>query len=132
MSKIVLVTLSTLALAVTQSYKGAMEIDINKINMVKSFGANKNQIFKKLVVPSSLSWVLSAIKLNIGVALLGAFIGEFISSSAGLGYYIIRSSGLYNIPAVFAGIVLIVLIALFLNFIADIIEKKVAPWTIDG
>jgi len=128
LSKIVLVILSTLILAMVQSYKGASEIDKDKVNMMKSFGAKKNQIFKMLVVPSSLTWVLSAIKLNIGFALLGAFIGEFISSEAGLGHYIIRASGLYDISSVFAGIIMIALIALLLNFLADILERKLTPW----
>ena len=128
LSKIVLVILSTLILAMVQSYKGASEIDKDKVNMMKSFGAKKNQIFQMLVIPSSLTWVLSAIKLNIGFALLGAFIGEFISSEAGLGHYIIRASGLYDISSVFAGIIMIALIALILNFLADILEKKLTPW----
>ncbi|MBI2507836.1 ABC transporter permease [Candidatus Woesearchaeota archaeon] len=128
LSKIVLVILSTLILAMVQSYKGASEIDNNRVNMMKSFGANKNQIFTMLVIPSSLSWVLSAVKLNIGFALLGAFIGEFISSEAGLGHYIIRASGLYDIASVFAGIIMIALIALLLNFCVDILERKLTPW----
>ena len=128
LSKIVLVMLSVFVLTMIQSYKGASEVDRGKIKMLKTFGASKSQIFKMIVVPSSLVWVISAIKLNIGFALLGAFIGEFISSDAGLGHYIIFASGLYDIPSVFAGIVYIILISLLLNWIVDLLERKFFPW----
>jgi NitT/TauT family transport system permease protein len=129
LSKVILVVLSTFILTAVQSYKGASEVDKDKLRMLKSFGAKKRQIFKLVVFPSSLSWVVSALKLNIGFALLGAFIGEFISSQAGLGHYIIVSSGLYDIPSVFAGVIVIALIALIFNFLIDALEKKLLPWT---
>ncbi len=128
LSKIVLVVLSTFILSMVQSYKGASEVDEDKIRMVKAFGATKNQIFTKIIVPSSVVWVISAVKLNIGFALLGAFIGEFISSEAGLGHYIIVSSGLYDISSVFVGVIMIAIISLVLSYIFDKIEHKVLPW----
>jgi NitT/TauT family transport system permease protein len=130
LSKVILVILSTFILTAVQSYKGASEVDRDKIRMLKTFGAKKSQIFKLVVFPSSFAWVLSALKLNIGFALLGAFIGEFISSEAGLGHYIIVASGLYDIPSVFAGVIIIALIALILNFVMDSFEKKLTPWAL--
>lgn len=128
LSKIVLIALSTFILTMVQSYKGANEVEKERIKMLKTFGASKNQVFKFIVVPSSVTWVMSAIKLNIGFALLGAFIGEFISSQAGLGHYIIVASGLYDISSVFAGIIMIAIVSLILNFIVDYYEKKFFPW----
>ncbi len=127
-AKVMMVILSTILVAITQSYEGAKNVNIEQINLLKSFGATKIQIFKKLIVPSSLLWVFNSLKLNIFYAILGAFIGEFISAEAGLGYRILKASGLYDIPLVLASVILLVLLAFILNTIIDLIERRKNAW----
>ncbi len=124
-AKIMMVILSTILVAITQSYEGAKNVDKEQVNLFKSFGATKKQIFTKLIIPSSLLWVLNSLKLNIYYAILGAFIGEFISAENGLGYRILKASGLYDIPLVLASVILLIFLAFILNSIVNLLEKKI-------
>jgi NitT/TauT family transport system permease protein len=67
-------------------------------------------------------------KLNIGLALLGAFIGEFISAEEGLGYMIVKASGLYDMATVLVGVLALIIIALVLTAIVEQIEKRLLAW----
>jgi len=122
--KIALAAFGTFLISLNQSYDGARHIDLEEFNLLKIFGATRSQVLFKVIFPSSLSWVLSSMKLNIGFALLGAFIGEFISSDKGLGYFMIKSGSLYDIPSVFAGAIFLIILALFFNLIVVLVEKN--------
>ncbi|MFZ5806817.1 MAG: ABC transporter permease [Verrucomicrobiota bacterium] len=122
--KIAMAALGTFLVALAQAYEGAKSIDIEEFRLLKTFGATRAQIFQKIIFPSALSWVLASMKLNIGFALLGAFIGEFISSNQGLGHFMIRAGALYDIASVFAGGAFLVLLALLFNLMVIGIEKN--------
>jgi NitT/TauT family transport system permease protein len=127
-SKIMMAALSTVIIALVQSFQGAMSVNEIYLNQMRVFGATKKQTFFKVVVPSSLVWVFSSLKLNIGFALLGAFIGEFISAEAGLGYFILKASGLYDMANVFAGLVCMAILAITLSKLLGLIENRVIFW----
>ena len=127
-SKVVLSFLSTLVIAVAQAYAGAADADPNLLRLTKVFGGSKAQQFWKIIVPSAAIWVLAGVRLNIGMALLGAFIGEFIASREGLGHLIIVAEGLYDIDQVWAGIVGIVAIALVFHTATLPIERWAIRW----
>lgn len=115
-SKIMIAALSTVFIALLQAYTGAAEVNNDHIRLMKTFKATKSQIFCKVVAPSSIIWVMSAFKMNVGFAILGAFIGEFISSSRGLGHLILVASGLFDISLMLAGILMLIIIALILTW----------------
>jgi NitT/TauT family transport system permease protein len=127
-SKIMLAFLSTVAVAIVQSYQGAMSIEPRFLKFMHVAKASRWQIFRVVVVPSSLIWVINAMRLNIGLALLGAFIGEFISSEEGLGYMIVKASGLYDMATVFVGIIALILVALALTAVIDQVERRLLSW----
>ncbi len=79
--------ISTISVAIVQSYQGAMSVEPRFLRFMQVVGAKRNQVFRTIVMPSSFIWVSNAAKLNIGLALLGSFIGEFISSEQGLWLY---------------------------------------------
>jgi NitT/TauT family transport system permease protein len=91
---------------------------------MRIFGSTRLQIFRKAVVPSSLSWVFGSLKVNVGFAVLGAFIGEFISSEAGLGHLILRAGSLYDVPTVFAGSAVIVIMAFVFSWFVSLVEGR--------
>jgi NitT/TauT family transport system permease protein len=122
--KIAMATIGTLFVALMQAYEGAHNVDPDQIRLLRIFGASKSQIFRKVIVTSSLTWVFASLKLNSGFALLGAFIGEFISSERGLGHLILRAGSLYNVPLVFAGALVIVLLAFIFNWVVEWIERR--------
>jgi NitT/TauT family transport system permease protein len=115
-------TLSTVFIALLQAYTGASEVSPDYLRLMRTFGANKNQTFRKVIAPASIVWVMSAFRLNVGFAILGAFIGEFISSNRGLGHLILVASGLFDISLVLCGVLLLICTALILNFAISKIE----------
>ena len=127
-SKIAMSTLSVVVVALVTSYKGATGVDGDQINLMRTLGASKFQIFRKLVVPASLTDIFAGLKLTVGFALIGAIVGEFMSSSEGLGHAIFKAGSLYIIPKVFATLVATIALALILTFIVGRIERLLTPW----
>lgn len=127
-SKIALAFLSTVSVAIVQSYQGAMSVEKRFLRLMQVAGATRWQTFRLVVIPSSIIWVLNAMKLNIGLALMGAFIGEFISSEQGLGHMIVKAAGLYDQATVFAGVIAMIVIALALTFIIEQLEAALMKW----
>lgn len=121
-AKVMMAALSTVFVALSQAYRGASVVSKEQILLLDSFGATKFQVFRKVIVPSALVWVMSAFKLNIGFALLGAFMGEYISSEYGLGHLILVASGLYNVSLVMVGVIFLMAIGLILDFILTQLE----------
>ena len=127
-SKVAMSTLSVVIVALVTSYKGAVGVDPDQINLMRTLGASKFQIFRKLVVPASLTDIFAGLKLTVGFALIGAIVGEFMSSSEGLGHAIFKAGSLYVIPKVFASLVVTIALALFLTFMVGKIERLLMPW----
>lgn len=128
LSKVALAFLSTVVVAIVQSYQGAMTVESRYVRLMQVVGATRFQTFRIIVIPSALIWVINAMKLNIGLALLGAFIGEFISAEAGLGYMIVRASGLYDMSTVLVGVLTLILVSLLLTGIVQFVENKLLRW----
>ena len=127
-AKVMLAGISTVFVAMLQSYVGARNVDPDLIGLMRSFGATKMQIYKKVVVPSALVWVVASLRMNVGFALLGAFIGEFISSSSGLGHYVLRASGLFDVPQVLSGVLGIIFLAVVFNYCVALAERRLLWW----
>ena len=85
-------------------------------------------MFRLVLLPSAAAWVIASLRLTIGLALLGAFIGEFISADKGLGYMIVRAGGLYDTSRVITGILAIVAIAMALDKGVGLVEGRVLRW----
>jgi NitT/TauT family transport system permease protein len=127
-SKVAMSTLSVVIVALVTSYKGAAEVDPDQVNLMRTLGASKFQIFRKLVVPASLVDIFAGLKLTVGFALIGAIVGEFMSSSEGLGHAIFKAGSLYIIPKVFAALVATIALALLLTFAVGRTERLLMPW----
>jgi NitT/TauT family transport system permease protein len=127
-SKVVLGFLSTFIVALTQAYTGATEADPNLLRLTRAFGGTRTQMFFKIIVPSAALWVLSGIRLNIGMALLGAFVAEFISSRMGLGHMIIIAEGLYNVNQIWVGVIGIMALAILFHSFTLPIERWANRW----
>ncbi len=127
-SKVAMSTLSVVIVALVTSYKGAVGVDPDQFNLMRTLGASKFQIFRKLVVPASLVDIFAGLKLTVGFALIGAIVGEFMSSSEGLGHAIFKAGSLYIIPKVFAALVATIALALLLTFVVGRAERRLMPW----
>lgn len=101
------------------------ECDKDKILLMKSMGANKWQILTKLVLPNALPQFVSILKINVGMSWVGTIIGEYLVSSAGLGYLIVYGSQVFQLDLVMCSIVLLCILASLMYFIVSLIEKKI-------
>lgn len=131
-AKVALAFLATVFLAAGQAYKGAEQVDPLLLRRFRIFGASRWNTFRHLLFPSAAIWIIGSLRLTIGAALLGAFIGEFIASEQGLGYMIIRASGVYDTPRVIVGVIVIVSLALILDGMIDLLEKRIFRWQADA
>lgn len=123
-SIIVMALCINLIISIVTVYNGFLGIDQNKINLLKSFGATRIQILTKLVIPGSYPTIISSLKLNISMSLIGVIMGEFLVSRKGLGYLIIYGTQIFNLNLVMSGIVILILISYLLYKIITMIEKK--------
>jgi len=128
-SKIAIAAIITFIVAMITSYSGTQQIDRDLVRMLQALGADRMQIFRKLIIPGSMPWIVSAFRLNIGFALIGAVVGEYISAEVGLGYLVYYSGVLYNLNGVWVGIFSLMVLALILDAIVGWIERKQKKWS---
>lgn len=121
--KVAMAFFSTVLVSLSQAYEGGKNVDPELKILFITNNSSRKAMFWKLILPSSMDWVLASLKLNIGLALLGAFIGEFIASESGLGHIILRAGGIYDVPHVLASAICIVALAFGLSIGVATIEK---------
>jgi NitT/TauT family transport system permease protein len=101
------------------------------IEMLKSFGASGRQIFFKVSLPSALPFILAGLKLGIGRGLIGVVVAELFGSRAGLGRLISQSADAFNMPELFAGVIVLAVAGIAMTAGFGWLEKKLVPWTKD-
>jgi len=101
------------------------------IEMLKSFGASSRQIFFKVSLPSALPFILAGLKLGIGRGLIGVVVAELFGSRAGLGRLISQSADAFNMPELFAGVIVLAIAGISMTAGFGWLEKKLVPWTRD-
>ena len=106
-------------------YTGFREVDPEKQKLIQTLGGSKKDELTKIVLPSSVPLILSIMKVNIGLCLVGVIIGEFIGARQGLGYLIIYGSQTFKLTWVLMSIVILCMIAMGLYAALDLIEKHV-------
>lgn len=123
-SIIVMALLINLILSIITIYNGFMNTDSYKIKLLKSFGASKMQILTQVVIPASYSTIISSLKINISMSLIGVIMGEFLVSKKGIGYLIIYGTQVFNLNIVMSGVIILILISFVLYELIDKLEKK--------
>ncbi|WP_416341099.1 ABC transporter permease [Thiomonas arsenitoxydans] len=127
-SKIMLAVSLTAIVALIAAYEAAKNADHDLQALLLALGGTKHQIFFKVVVPSTLPAMISTFRINIGFGLVGAVVGEFISSSHGLGHMIFNASSLYDLNSVWVGLFALMFVGFVLYYVVDSIERYLLPW----
>ncbi|MGG0719602.1 ABC transporter permease [Robertmurraya massiliosenegalensis] len=127
-SKVAVTVLMSFFPIVVATYDGLKSGDKDYIELLRSMGATKRQIFTKLNIPMALPSFFSGLKIAIVYSLVGATIGEWLGASVGLGYYSRRMSGDLNANGVFAAIVILTVVGIILFALTSLIEKRVLRW----
>lgn len=128
LSKVVLAAVAAFSVALAQSYGGTREVDESLSRVVVAFGGSRWAVFRLVVLPSAAIWTLAGARMSIGLALLGAFMGEFIAARGGLGYLIIVAEGLYNMNRMWVGVFAIVGLAMSLHLLITPVETWARKW----
>ena len=122
-SIIFMALLISLIITIINVYQGFISIDKLKIKLMQSFGANKLQIYTKLLLPGTFANIISTLKINISMSLIGVIMGEFLVSKEGIGYLIMYGSQVFNLNLVMSGIVILMIFSYLLYLIVNSLEK---------
>ena len=127
---------SKVALAVTlvffivffNVYQGVREVSPTVLANARMLGANRSQLLRTVYLPSATSWVFSSLHTSVGLAFVGAIVGEYLGSARGVGYLILQAEGTFDVNTVFAGILVLTGFALILDAIVGVVEKRLMKW----
>ena len=109
-------------------YQGVKEVSPVVLNNTVMLGANRRQQLRYVYLPSATSWVFSSLHTSVGMAFVGAVVGEYLGSAAGVGYLILQAEGTFDINSVFAGILVLTAFALLLDVVVTLAEKRLLVW----
>lgn len=123
-SIIVMALLISVIITIINILHGFNKTNSLQIKLMQSFNATKKQIFLKLILPSSLSNIMSTLKINVSMSLIGVIMGEFLVSKKGIGYLIIYGSQVFNLNLVISGIVLLAFVSIIMYYFVSYLEKR--------
>jgi len=110
-SIILMALLVSVIISIMTVLNGFTSVSKEKTLLMRSFGATKIQIFKKLVLPSNISTIISTLKINVGMSLIGVITGEFLVSENGIGYLIVYGGQVFKMDLVMAGVLILAMLA---------------------
>ena len=109
-------------------YQGVKEVSPVVLANARMLGASNKQLLRHVYLPSATSWVFSSLHTSVGLAFVGAVVGEYLGSSRGVGYLILQAEGAFDINTVIAGILVLTAFALMLDGAVGRIEKRLMKW----
>ncbi|TDP97880.1 ABC transporter permease [Labedaea rhizosphaerae] len=110
------------------AFQGAREVDRNLVDNARILGASRTQVLLTIVVPSATSWILASLHSAFGFALIGAVVGEFTGADKGLGLLINHSQGTFDAAGIYAGMIVITVLALLAEWGLSALEKRLLKW----
>jgi NitT/TauT family transport system permease protein len=122
-SKVAIAMALTLVVSTLTTYAGVKAVDPDGEKLFYSLGASRLQVFRKLVIPSCLPWIISVLRVNIGLALTGAVVGEFIASQHGLGRAILYAGQTYDIALVWVAVGVLSTLAVIMYLTVSWLER---------
>ncbi len=126
--KVIVVALISVFPIVVNTVDGLRAADPDMINLLRTLGANRWQVFTKAQIPGALPFMFSGVKIAITASVIGAVVGEWVGASEGLGYLSIRSKSQFLTERVFASVVLLALMGIVLFLASSLLERVLLPW----
>jgi len=128
----VVVVVSLVLFPVTINTEAGLQRKSERLaEMLRSFGATRRQIFWKLSLPSAMPFIMTGLKLGIGRGLIGVVVAELFGARAGLGFLISESAAVFNMPDLFAAIVVLAAAGILMTAGFNWLESRLVPWTTD-
>ncbi len=109
-------------------YQGVKEVNPTVLANGRMLGMNERQLMRHVYWPSALSWMFSSLHTSVGFAVVGAVVGEYLGSAAGLGYLIQQAEGVFDVAGVFAGMFVLSAFVLLIDFGVSLVERRLLVW----
>jgi NitT/TauT family transport system permease protein len=127
-SKVVLIFLSAFFPILITTWSGVRVVDPILVRAGRAYGAHGWQLFRRVIIPYSIPFIMSGMRLGVGRALIGVVGSELYGTDFGLGFLIITSGFNFRVPELFAGVVLLAAIGIAMTEILEYAERRIAPW----
>ena len=109
-------------------YHGVREVSPVVLANARMLGASRRQLLRHVFLPSATAWVFASLHASVGMAFVGAVVGEYLGSARGVGYLILQAEGVFDINTVFAGVIVLTLSALALDRLVSVLERRLLTW----
>ncbi len=109
-------------------YQGVREVSPTVLANARMLGMNERQLMRHVYWPSALSWMFSSLHTSVGFAVVGAVVGEYLGSAAGLGYLIQQAEGIFDVAGVFAGMFVLAVFVIVIDALVTVVEKRLLKW----
>jgi NitT/TauT family transport system permease protein len=109
-------------------YHGVREVSPVLLSNARMLGASRGQLLRYVYIPSAAAWVFASLHASVGMAFVGAVVGEYLGSAKGVGYLILQAEGVFDINTVFAGVIVLTACALILDRIVTVAERRLLRW----
>lgn len=113
---------------VVSAVQGFKSVEPDMVDLAKAMEANRYQVFRMIALPHAMPAIFAGLKVSITLAVVGAVVGEFVGSNSGIGFLLQRSIGTFELPTMFAALVILSLIGVVLFWVLDVIERLSIPW----
>lgn len=131
-SKVVLAVAICGIVAWISAFDAIRSVDLDQVDMIRALGGRRWHVFKSVVIPTSLTWISAAMKINIGLALIGAITGEYLSSTRGLGYLAVKTANEYQMSHTFGVLLMIAVIAAVQYYLLAWLDRHLFRWQSDA
>ena len=109
-------------------YQGVKEVSPTVLANARMLGMRERELFRHVYLPSALSWMFSSLHTSVGFALVGAVVGEYLGSAAGLGYRIHQAESVFDVTGVFSGMVILAIVVLIIDAGVGAVEQRLLVW----
>jgi NitT/TauT family transport system permease protein len=109
-------------------YQGVKEVSPTVLANARMLGMNDRQLMRHVYWPSALSWMFSSLHTSVGFAVVGAVVGEYLGSAAGLGYLIQQAEGIFDVAGVFAGMFVLAAFVIAIDLLVTLVERRLLVW----
>ena len=113
---------------VVSAVQGFKSVDPDMVDLARAMQGSRFHVFRAVNLPHAMPAIFSGLKVSVTLAVVGAVVGEFVGSNSGIGYVMQRSIGTFDLPTMFAALVILALLGVILFWIVDRIERLVVPW----
>ena len=111
-------------------YQGVKEVSQPVLANARMLGMSERQLLRHVYMPSALSWMFSSLHTSVGFAVVGAVVGEYLGSAAGLGYLIQQAEGVFDVVGVFAGMFVLMAFVLLVDWLVTLMERRLLAWRV--